>query len=119
TGGNADIYVKLVGNETALRLTTHPGTDSNPAWSPDGRAIVFLRQSPGESAYYMIPAVGGPERRLATVFPYQLPGTGNSAYYAPDGRQLVISDKAAAAEPLSLFLLSLETRERARVTFPP
>src|SRR4029453_258549 len=36
-GDNLDIYVKLIGSETPLRLTANPMPDTKPAWSPDGR----------------------------------------------------------------------------------
>jgi Tol biopolymer transport system component len=31
---NDDIYVKLIGTENALRLTSDPEPDGSPAWSP-------------------------------------------------------------------------------------
>jgi len=40
---NADIYVKVIGADPPLRLTSHPQPDENPAWSPDGRWIAFKR----------------------------------------------------------------------------
>ena len=42
---NHDIYVKMVGSEPPLRLTTHPADDFAPAWSPDGQFIAFTRGS--------------------------------------------------------------------------
>ena len=39
---NFDIYVKLVGPGEPVRLTTNPLRDYCPAWSPDGRRIVFV-----------------------------------------------------------------------------
>ena len=42
-GDNFDIYVKLINAGTPLRLTTHPGVDHSPAWSPDGRYIIYER----------------------------------------------------------------------------
>ena len=35
-GGNTDIYVKQIGNESMLRLTTDPAVEHWPRWSPDG-----------------------------------------------------------------------------------
>jgi DNA-binding winged helix-turn-helix (wHTH) protein len=42
-GKNSDIYVKLVGENGALRLTSNPRPEFSPAWSPDGRYISFCR----------------------------------------------------------------------------
>jgi hypothetical protein len=57
---NVDIYVKLIGAEVPVRLTTDPAADLFPAWSPDGRWIAFLRILPGDkSAVFLIPSVGG------------------------------------------------------------
>ena len=44
---NYDIYVKLIGSERPLQLTTNPARDYSPAWSPDGRWIAFCRDLPG------------------------------------------------------------------------
>jgi DNA-binding winged helix-turn-helix (wHTH) protein len=42
-GDNLDIYVKLLGENGALRLTSDPQPEYSPAWSPDGRHIAFCR----------------------------------------------------------------------------
>jgi len=118
-GDNPDIYVKLIGAETPLRLTTNAATDSKPVWSPDGRYIAFLRQAAEGSAFYLIPALGGAERKLADVYSYQVPGDGNSPYHSPDGKFLAIPDKHSQEEPLGIFLLSVETGERRRLTTAP
>lgn len=118
-GDNTDIYVKLVDAETPLRLTTHQAEDLNPVWSPDGRHIAFLRQTADSSEFYLVPVLGGAERKVATIFPYQVPSDGNSSYFSPDGKSLAIPDRTAASEPLSLYLLSLETGEKRQLTAPP
>jgi len=118
-GGPSHIYVKMIGSEALLQLTRGPGTDSRPAWSPDARNISFLRTSPGQRAWYMTSALGGPERKLADVFPYFDLGGGNSAYFSPDGTTLAIVDKAGAAEPSAIYLLPLDGFERRRLTAPP
>jgi Tol biopolymer transport system component len=119
---NDDIYVKLIGTGgPPLRLSTDPASDFSPAWSPDGRFIAFLRElSPEKTAVLLIPALGGPERKLAAIStpePDSLPSP--FMEWSPDGNWLVVSDKASETEPSVLYLLSTETGERRRLTFPP
>jgi Tol biopolymer transport system component/DNA-binding winged helix-turn-helix (wHTH) protein len=118
-GDNPDIYVKLIGAETPLRLTTSPAEEINPAWSPDGHYIAFLRRTAERSEFYLIPTLGGAERKLAAISPYRVPNDGNSTYYSLDGKFLAISDKNAPTEPLSIQLLTLETGEKRKLTAPP
>jgi Tol biopolymer transport system component len=56
---------------------------------------------------------------LADVFPYFDLGNGNSSYFSPDGKTLAIVDKANAAEPSSIFLVSLDGSARRKLTLPP
>ena len=64
-GPDFSIYVKLVGSEESLRLTNQASIDFNPVWSPDGRYIAFCRfMKEGEKGIYIIPALGGAERRV-------------------------------------------------------
>ncbi len=113
---NLDIYVKLIDAGAPLRLTTSPAQDEAPAFSPDGRYIAFLRTSPERRAVYLVPALGGPERKLADLFPASAwPG----ASYSPDGKFLAVSDKGSAEEPFAIHLISVETGERRKFTSPP
>jgi tricorn protease len=48
----------------ASRLTTDPGIDLLPRFSPDGRWIAFTGEYQGNRDVYVIPAGGGPARRL-------------------------------------------------------
>jgi Tol biopolymer transport system component/DNA-binding winged helix-turn-helix (wHTH) protein len=116
---NADVYVKMVGAETPLRLTTDPAVDNNPAWSPDGRYIAFMRQTSATGGVFLVPALGGPERKLAEVFPYRPVINGNTLSYSPDGKFLVLPDKYTQAEPFSIFSLTVETGDKHKITSPP
>lgn len=62
---NFDIYVKVVGTAgPPLRLTQHPARDWAPEWSPDGKSIAFIRNPGLSGAVYVIPRLGGPERKV-------------------------------------------------------
>ena len=118
---NFDIYIKLIGTGSPpLRLTTNPAADYSPAWSPDGRFIAFVRDlSREKSAVLLIPALGGPERKVAEAFNSVQPLPGPNLAWSPDGNSLVFSDKNSVKEPFALFMLSIETGEKRKLTSPP
>jgi serine/threonine protein kinase len=114
---NDDIYVKHVGTESRLRLTHHPGEDLDPSWSPDGRWIAFLRRGGGDQAtLLLISPVGGRERRLGEFRYESLP---DALSWSPDNLWLAVPDQPAAKESQGLFLVSVETGERRRLTSCP
>jgi Tol biopolymer transport system component/tRNA A-37 threonylcarbamoyl transferase component Bud32 len=66
-----DLYVKVTGSETLLRLTNNPSVWISPAWSPDGRLIAYSRMAKAGkdgSGVYVVPALGGQERKLSGLF---------------------------------------------------
>jgi serine/threonine protein kinase len=116
---NYDIYVKLIGTESILRLTTDPAADFLPAWSPDGRSIAFLRKLTDDKAgLYLMPAIGGPARKLAEMHddPFDIIGKKNNLAWHPQGRWLVASDRNSPEEPVGLFLVSVDSGEKIRLT---
>jgi Tol biopolymer transport system component len=105
---NFDIYVKLIGSPTPLRLTTDPADDFSPAFSPDGRSIGFVRVSKGRGTFIVIPAIGGPDRIVGDV---AAPGYLDRSFaWLPDGKGVVTD---------GLTLLSTETGESRHLTSPP
>jgi serine/threonine protein kinase len=115
---NYDIYVKLLGPGKPLRLTTDPASDVSPEWSPDGRSIAFFRQR----SLLTIPPIGGNEREVAQADFYHGNRTGSpdrSITWSPDSRFLVASLRETAGQgPYGVFLLSLKTGEKRRLTSP-
>jgi Tol biopolymer transport system component/predicted Ser/Thr protein kinase len=115
---NFDIYVKLIGSGPPLRLTDHQSREFSPVWSPDGRSIAFLRElSRQKLEVLLIPALGGPERKLTEVAasPWL---KGPYLAWSPDGKWLAVVD-ASSPESYGLFMLSPESGERLRLTAPP
>ena len=112
-GDNYDIYVQLVEAGTPLRLTTNPADDQSPVWSPDGRHVAFYRSTQAETAVYTVAALGGTERKVATL-------TGPPwLSWSPDGKYLAAAERPSPQEPNSIFLISVENGEKRRVTTPP
>jgi Tol biopolymer transport system component/serine/threonine protein kinase len=119
-GDNFDLYVKLIGAGEPLRLTNSLGLEMSPAWSPDGRYIAFLRGRSEGIGFYIIPALGGAERKLADAYGWAIGGAKpNALDWSPDGKTLAVVDKTSEDEPWSIFLISVETGERRRLTQPP
>ena len=116
---NSDIYVKLLGAEQPLRLTTNSAADTDPTWSPDGHDIAFFRQSAKTAGLFVISSLGGAERKLANIFPYRPVVIGNTLSYSPDGKFLVAPDKDSQEEPFSIFSIAVESGEKTKLTSPP
>ncbi|HYL34303.1 MAG TPA: winged helix-turn-helix domain-containing protein [Bryobacteraceae bacterium] len=114
---NFDIYVKRIGSGPPLRLTRDPAADTAPAWSPDESSIAFLRASrPGRSAVVLVSPLGGPERVVGEVTRFE--PMNQALSWSPDSKWLAAFDRPPA-QPAGLWLLSVETGERRRLTTTP
>ena len=112
-GENFDIYVKLVDAGAPLRLTSNPASEGTPAWSSDARYIAFCRELSDHSEIWMVPALGGAERKLGES------AACRGLSWSPDGKFLALVDKKSPQAPYSIFLLSVETGEKRGLTSPP
>jgi Tol biopolymer transport system component len=121
TGGNSfDLYVQIVGAGEPLPLTQTPWLEMSPAWSPDGRYLAFLRATGEDKGLYIVPALGGQERKLSRFFGWNrnalLP---QAVDWSPDGKTIVMVDKESEDEPWTLFSVSPNDGLRRRLTTPP
>jgi serine/threonine protein kinase len=114
-GDQYDVYVKLIGDSAPpVRITRSPGAFAGwPVWSPDGHRIAFIRCSDTKGAIFVVPAIGGQERKM--VEPRFCPGMVD---WSPDGRLLVFEERDSAEEPNGIFLASVETGQERRLTTP-
>ena len=125
-GSNYDIYVKPVDGSEATRLTRDPAHDLNPAWSPDGRSIAFLRISPARQDLMIMPANGGPERRVIALSQTESPweedastmGRSPGPAWSPDGQVLAIGNRSGGQGPDSIYLISPENGDARKLTSP-
>ncbi len=100
-----DLYVKAVGSERILKLTDHPSKWISPAWSPDGTQIAFSRWSQDASGIFVIPALGGPERKLADATFWYEPFMQIS--WSPDSKGLAFWSLAEGGS--HILLLPIDT----------
>jgi TolB protein len=85
--GSDDIVVMNPDGSGRENLTTGPEGDIEPAWSPDGRLLAFVR----DGAVHVVRADGSGLRRLTP---------GASPAWAPDGVRLVLARKTGRAADL-------------------
>ena len=81
-----DLWTVTTDGGNAIRLTSHPGIESNPYYSPDGKWIAFTGIYDGNTDVYVIPSEGGIPRRL-TFHPDFDSATG----WSGDGKYVIFS----------------------------
>lgn len=111
---NWDIYAKLIGTETVLRLTDNTSTDLRARWSGDGNYIYFLRYENGGSTIYKKPVIGGTEIRVIDSPPFSF----GDFDISPDGKWIAFNTRKDRDTPLQIVLISLETGNTRSLTSP-
>ncbi len=79
----SDIYVANADGTNARRLTFSGGLNAEPAWSPDGRSIVFVSDRYGPYQVWVMNADGTDQHPLTNV------GQNGSPAWSPDGTHIV------------------------------
>lgn len=110
---NRDIYaLDLQADGGPVRLTSHPGVDRSPAWSPDGRYVAFTsRRDENWDLYLLDPATGATSR--LTDHPHY----DGAPSWSPDGQQLAFESMREG--DLDVFILRLEDGSVTPVTLSP
>jgi dipeptidyl aminopeptidase/acylaminoacyl peptidase len=86
---NSDIYVVSAGGGSPRRMTSNPGPDSDPVWSPDGTELAYLsamdpRSWADKTDVVVMPAAGGTPRNVTRDFPDSAGGVA----WSPDGKSI-------------------------------
>src|SRR3989442_8403554 len=81
-----DLWVANLDGTNVRRLTSHPGIESGPRFSPDGSMIAFTGRYEGNVDVYVVPTAGGVPKRL-TWHPLNDVVLG----FTPDGSSVLFS----------------------------
>src|SRR5213083_2466572 len=86
--GITRIWLADVASGAVRQLTTGPGSDRQPRWSPDGRTLAFVSTRENGAQLWVLPvAGGGGEARRVT----SLPDGVSDPLWLPDGAGLVVT----------------------------
>ena len=103
--GDKDIWVWDLAREMLTRVTTDPGLDQSPLWTPDGRGLIFTSQAGGVlGALFRQAADGTGIAERLTDSPVIRRATG----FVPDGSAVLLNDGA------DIMMLTLGGDHRVR-----
>lgn len=100
-----DLWTVDVAGGTAGRLTTHAGSETYPAISPDGLTVAFCAQYDGPTEVYTLPLAGGIPQRM--TYGCRRPSV---AGWSPDGRVMYVTSRYSTLPDVNLVLLDPESR---------
>ena len=104
-----DIWVAGPDGSNPRRVTSHPGAEQHPYFSPDGRHIAFTGSYDGNADVYVIPTEGGEPARLTWH-----PGEDIVRGFTPDGKVIFSSQRSVFSRRHSQFFVVDVDWRRAR-----
>lgn len=108
------VYVHEVANGRRRLLANFRGSNSAPAWSPDGRQIAITLSRDGNSQIYVMDSAGSSEPRRLT----QSGGIDTEPVYSPDGSSIYfVSDRGGAPQVYRMPTGGEAAGRAERVTF--
>src|ERR1044071_732316 len=90
-----DLWVAPREGGEARRLTSDPGLEATPRFSPDGRWIAFTGQEQGKTDGYVIAAEGGIPKRLTWN-----PAVDRVQGWTPDGKRILFTSRRVGGPPV-------------------
>lgn len=110
-----DLWIAARSGGVARRLTSGPGAETNPVFSPDGTMIAFTGQYDGSVDVFVVAAAGGVPKRLTWH-----PGADQAVAWTPDSRRVVFTSNRSSNTPryAQLFSLPVEGGPEAKLPVP-
>src|SRR6266545_718994 len=110
-----DLWVANLDGTGVRRLTSHPGIESGPKFSPDGKLIAFTGRYEGNTDVYVVSAEGGVPKRLTWH-----PKADVALGFTPDGASVLFSSprEVHTARYLQLFTVPVGGGAAAKLPIP-
>jgi dipeptidyl aminopeptidase/acylaminoacyl peptidase len=108
---NSDVWLVPTAGGDPRRLTSAPGADNTPRWSPDGRTIAFISSRSGAPQVWMISLDGGEPWQATTIS-----GGASGVVWSRDGKSIAFASSVypGAADDESNKKM-LEAAEKSKV----
>lgn len=117
-GNPAEVWAQSCEQASAVRISSGERPCDSPAWSPDGSRVAYLRLGGGSGELVIKPAGGGSETVVANVYPTRHGVSHRHLDWSPDGRWIAVDDAVLPNEPFGIFLVSVTSGEKRRLTQP-
>ncbi len=84
--GRTDLWLVGIDGTNLRRLTSHPESDSNPRWSPDGKSVWFISNRTDSSQVWRIRIDGGEAEQVS-----EQPLDVGNLVVSPDGKNIAFT----------------------------
>jgi tricorn protease len=110
-----DLWIVGRDGGDAQRLTSGPGIETDPTFSPDGALIAFTGEYDGNVDVFVVPSAGGVPKRLTWH-----PGADVVVGWSPDGKSVLFRSSRNNPNPgvSRLFTLALDSSYPGEVPLP-
>jgi dipeptidyl aminopeptidase/acylaminoacyl peptidase len=109
--GRTDLWLVNIDGSGLRQLTSHPDSDGNPRWSPDGKAIYFVSTRSGSSQVWKIAPDGG-EAEQVTDQPLDV----DTFVLSPDGKSIAVAMEVFVGASVEETKKRLDEIEKKKTT---
>ena len=123
--GGGDIYVMRSDGSNVVRITTAPGYDGGPFFSPDGKRLVYRsdrRKNDLLQIFVCDLAFDGQGNITGMAAEHQLTDDQNvnwCPYWHPDGQHIIYSTSKQGHENYELYAMRADGSHDTRITYTP
>lgn len=94
-----DLYIKSVTGVSVVQLTSDPGADIQPAYSPDGAWVAFASNRGGDWGIWVVSVNGGQPVQVTSA-----PGDEVHPSWSPDGQRIVYCVRSVSSGQWELWI---------------
>lgn len=109
--GGSKLFVAQLDGSHLRQLTSGPGDDVTPVWSPDGTQVLFASSRDGNEDIWIVRADGTGLRRLTDH-----PTSDSHPSWSPDGRSIVFCSTRGDGENDDIYVMNLDGSGLRRLT---